>query len=160
MGHERHIEAMRDARRGGSPGGDGLSPGHSRRSRDARLRRKSRRRRGFALLTFVLLLVAAGLLLGKVLGGGDGPGGGDFTGTWKKSNGQTLTISQAKSGGYQIVVGGGHTVTRATLADGVLTAPNALGIQGMTLTFTLKDDGGVLVETFANGSTDDLVRAE
>jgi len=160
MAGERHIEAMRDARQDGRSMGDGLSSGDTRRSRDRRARRRVRRRRVFALLVFIVLLVVAGLLFGKVFGGDDGGSGSDFAGAWQKGNGQTLEISQAKSGGYQIVVGGGHSVTKATLSDGVLSAPNMLGVQGLTVTFTLKEGGSVLVETFSNGSSDDLVRAE
>jgi hypothetical protein len=158
MAAEHHIEAMRDTRRDGRSMGDDFASGDARRSRERRARR--RRRRVFALLVFIVLLVVAGLLFGKVFGGEDGGSGGDFVGTWQKGNGQTLEIGQAKSGGYQIVVGGGHTVTKATLSDGVLSAPNMLGVQGLTVTFTLKEGGSVLVETFSNGSSDDLERAE
>lgn len=157
---ERHIEAMRDERQGAGPADDGLSSGAGRRTRDRRARQAVRSRRVVVLLVFIVLVAGVVLTLGKVLGGDKSGSGGDFAGTWQKSNGQSLTISQTKSGGYQIVVGGGKSVTKATLRDGVLSAPNMLGVQGLTVTLTLKKGGSVLVETFSNGTSDDLVRAK
>jgi hypothetical protein len=161
MGHEPPIEAMRDARRDAGSGGMGSSSARPARRRDSRAQRRVRRRRALALVALIALLAVGGVVLVSLLAGDDGGGsGGDFAGTWAKTNGQTLTIKESGSASYEIVVGGGHTVTPATLSGGVLTAANALGVQGMTLTFTLKDDGRVLVETFANGSADELTRAE
>ena len=148
MGHQRGIEAIRETRPD--------LPSSGRRPR--RRRRHLWRRR---LIAFFLLLVAAAVVVAVVawLTGG-GSGGGDFAGTWQKrgSSGRVV-IEQVEGDTYQVSVPGGKTKNRATLKGGVLTAESVLGIKDLTLTFTLEEDGSVLVETFPNGSQDKLDRA-
>lgn len=167
MGHERHIEAMRDARHGLPP--DGV------RRADRRPRRRSRGRRLLRALLLLAVLtaivVAAVAAVAALTGGGQG---GGFSGTWEKSGpGTQLVIEETGDDAYTIAVslgdiGGGdgdaaptpRRVSKATLDGEVLTAVDMLGVPGLTVTFTLDDDGAVLVETFPNGSQDRLERVE
>lgn len=176
MGHERNIEAMRDARRG-LP-----SDGVRRADRHRRGRRRSRWRRllrAIVVLLFLLVIaIAAVAIVANLTGGGEG---GGFAGTWKKSGpGTELVIKDVGDDKYTIAVSLGSAsaaggdgaspspaagarsgrVSKATLDGDVLTAKNMLGVPGLTVTFTLEDDGAVLVETFPNGSQDRLERVD
>jgi hypothetical protein len=173
MGHERNIEAMRDARHGLPSGGGRRADrkrGRGRRPAGARRRR---------ILALVILLVAVAAVVALVVHftAGSGAGGG-FAGTWRKSTpGTQLVIKEAGDGQYTIAValkpspgGSGGTsaakdtrdprVSKATLDNGVLTATDMLGVQGLTVTFTLEDDGAILVESFPSGPPDRLERVD
>jgi hypothetical protein len=176
MGHERHIEAMRDARH--SLPSDGLR----RADRHRKGRRASRGRRLLRLVVVLALVavvaIAVVVVIADLTGGGEG---GGFAGTWRKSGpGTELVIKDLGDGTFTIVVslgsataaGGDGTspspaasarsgrTSKATLDGDVLTAEAMLGVPGLTVTFALEDDGAVLVETFPNGSQDRLERVD
>jgi hypothetical protein len=175
MGHERNIEAMRDARHTMSSDRGGRA---DRRVSRGRRRRGSTVRRLIVVIVVLLCAVAVGALVLHFTGE-SGKGGG-FAGTWKKGTpGTQLIIKEVGDGDYTVAVslgtkasaatdgekpveGNGREsrVSKAKLEGGVLTATDMLGVQGLTVTFMLEDGGAVLVQTFPNGSVDRLERVE
>lgn len=154
MGHDRGIEAMRQASWREHEGG-GVPP----RRRKRRNKGAIWRRRILALVLLALLLLAVLFIVARVRDCGSS-GGGGWAGTWKKANGEQLVIAKGASDDlYTVQVKGGRTLMDGEVKDDILHVPNALGVKGLDLQFTLKDDDTVLVETFPNGSTDELKRA-
>jgi hypothetical protein len=154
MGHERGIEAMREASWRERESG-GVPP----RRRKRRNKGAIWRRRILALVLLVVLLLAVLFVVARVRDCG-GSGGGSWAGTWQKANGEQVIIAKGEGvDGYTVQFRAGGPVSSGQVRDDILYVPHALGVKGLDLRFTLKDDGAVLVETFSNGSTDELKRA-